>query len=130
MWGMSTLVSRATLLAFTATRAPGARRSIATRTTALAATQYLLKYDYVPDILEKRGPYREGHLGLAQQLVNDGKCLAGGPVGPPSMEVPTGALFVFADEASAQQFAKDDPYMEAGLVTSHSIQEWNVVIEK
>ena len=29
----------------------------------------LLTYEYVPDILEKRGPYREGHLAAAFQKV-------------------------------------------------------------
>jgi len=29
----------------------------------------LLTYEYVPDILEKRGPYREGHLAAAFKKV-------------------------------------------------------------
>lgn len=28
----------------------------------------ILQYDYIPDILEKRGPYREGHLAAAKKL--------------------------------------------------------------
>ncbi|KAL7574661.1 hypothetical protein ACA910_003007 [Epithemia clementina (nom. ined.)] len=92
--------------------------------------QYLLQYEYVPDIVEKRGPHREAHLGLAQQLANEGKCLAGGPFGPVPMQIPTGALFVFVDEHSAKQFVEQDPYVGAGLVTKHSIQEWTVAITK
>ena len=104
--------------------------SYSTTTTLLGATQYLLRYDYVPDVLEKRGPYREGHLGLAKQLIEDGKCLSGGPTGEVGMEVPTGALFIFTDEASAKLFVEGDPYVSAGIVTSHSIEEWNVVVQK
>ena len=106
-------------------------RSIAQSTTSLAAaTNYLLKYEYVPDVLEKRGPYREGHLNLAKKLVDEGKCLSGGPSGEPNMEVPTGALFVFTDLESAQNYAKEDPYVQNGIVTNYSIEEWNVVIQK
>ena len=82
------------------------------------------------DILEKRGPHREKHLGLAQEMANQGKCLAGGPVGPVPTEVPTGALFIFDDEGTAKLFAEKDPYVAAGLVTNYSIEEWNVVITK
>lgn len=101
-----------------------------TSSTVLGATQYLLYYDYIPDVLEKRGPYREGHLGLAKELLAEGKCLGGGPKGEPGMEVPTGALFVFTDEESAKLFVEKDPYVSAGIVTGHSIEEWNVVIQK
>jgi uncharacterized protein YciI len=99
-------------------------------TTSLNAVQYLLTYDYVPDILERRDPHRPGHVGLAKKLIAEGKCESGGPIGEVGMTVPTGALFVFNDEASAKQFAAEDPYMTAGLVTSHTIQEWNVVVQK
>jgi len=46
------------------------------------------------------------------------------------MEIPTGALFVFTDEASAKQFVDEDPYVSNGIVTNHEIVEWNVVVEK
>ncbi len=46
------------------------------------------------------------------------------------MEVPTGALFVFTDLASAELYVQEDPYVKGGIVTSHSIEEWNVVVQK
>jgi uncharacterized protein len=99
-------------------------------TTALSGTQYLLKYDYIPDVLEKRGPYREGHLNLAKKLIAEGTCLSGGPTGPLAMEVPTGALFIFTDQEAAKLFVEEDPYVANGIVTGHTIQEWNVVVQK
>lgn len=134
MWGTS--FARATVMAFmarspTTTTTVVTTRTFTSTTTSLAAsTQYLLKYDYIPDVLEKRGPYREGHLGLAQQLIDEGRCLIGGPTGPVGMEVPTGALFLFTDVEAAQQFVKDDPYVSGGIVTGHEIQEYNVVLQK
>ena len=39
-------------------------------TQASAAPSYhVLQYKYVPDILEKRGPFREQHLAAAGQKV-------------------------------------------------------------
>jgi len=105
------------------------RRSYRT-TNPMFAKNYLLKYDYVPDILERRDPHRPGHLDLANQLIAQGKCLHGGPVSSPGMTVPSGALFVFTDVDSANLFAKEDPYMKAGLVTGYSVQEWNVILQK
>ena len=105
------------------------RRTISS-TTSLAAAQYLLKYDYIPDVLEKRGPHREAHLNLAKRFIAEGRCLSGGPTGPQNMEVPTGALFIFTDYEAAMAMIASDPYVEHGIVTGHSIEEWNVVVSK
>ena len=94
------------------------------------ATKYLLSYDYIPDVLEKRTPHREGHLSLAKDMIAAGTCLNGGPTGDVNMEVPTGALFTFTTAEAAKEFVEKDPYVEHGIVTGHSIQEWNVVVEK
>ena len=63
-------------------------------------------------------------------MIADDKCSAGGPVGEPNMKVPSGALFIFSDFESAQRFVKEDPYVENGIVTRHTIEEWNVVVSK
>ena len=36
---------------------------------AQSSKYYSLHYQYVPDILEKRGPHREGHLAAARKQV-------------------------------------------------------------
>ena len=133
MWGLG-LAAAHSVSAFAFLARQGVGRTMPLRsfgsTTALGATQYLLRYDYIPDVLEKRGPYREGHLGLAKQLIEEGTCLSGGPTGQPGMEVPTGALFIFTDLDAAKLFVKEDPYVSNGIVTGHSIEEWNVVVQK
>jgi len=63
-------------------------------------------------------------------MIEENKCLSGGPTGEPGMEVPTGALFVFTDLESAEAYAKGDPYVANGIVTKYSIEEWNVVVQK
>jgi uncharacterized protein YciI len=86
---------------------------------------YLLHYDYVDDILDKRGPHREGHLGLIEQWHGDGRILMAGAVGDP----PSGGLFVLRidDPAEIEAFVAADPYVEAGLVTDHRVEPWTVV---
>ena len=149
MFGSIEILARATTLAFVATsssrmmqqshrggqavqqfgRQQPSNNKYST-SSALQATQYLLRYDYIPDVLEKRDPYREGHLGLAKQFIADGKCLSGGPTGEVGMEIPSGALFIFTDAESAKAYAASDPYVLNGIVTGHTIEEWNVVLQK
>ena len=38
----------------------------------------VLTYDYVPDILDKRGPYRAGHIGGAKKLEESGNLIMAG----------------------------------------------------
>jgi uncharacterized protein YciI len=115
----------------TSTRMSSSSSSTSTTTgSSLPSKQYVLRYDYIPQVLEKRGPHREKHLGLAKQLIDEGKCFSGGPIGPTGAPVPTGALFLFADLESAQSFVAQDPYVANGIVTAHYIDEWNIVVRK
>mmetsp|Transcript_7094 Transcript_7094/g.11570 ORF Transcript_7094/g.11570 Transcript_7094/m.11570 type:complete len:141 (+) Transcript_7094:81-503(+) len=90
--------------------------------------RYLLNYEYIPDVLDKRGPYREGHLGLAKEMAEAGTCVSGGPFTPPGSDVPNGALFVFTTKEAAEKFAAEDPYIDGGIVTKSTISEWTVAI--
>jgi uncharacterized protein YciI len=83
---------------------------------------WLLQYTYVEGILEKRTPYREEHLGLANDMVKAGKMFCGGPMSDAS-----GALFIFkGSQAEAVEFVENDPYVKAGLVPSYEIKQWAV----
>ena len=91
----------------------------------MAASHAILLYVYVPDVLERRAPYRERHLELIRSWKDDGRLLMAGPLGNP----PTGAAFVFKvdDLADLEEFVASDPYVEAGIVTSHSVAPWTLV---
>jgi uncharacterized protein len=86
-------------------------------------TLHLLSYDYVEDILDKRGPHREGHLAVIARFHADGKIVMAGAVGDPVH----GGLFVVRDPADAEAFMAEDPYVAAGLVTAHRVEPWLVV---
>lgn len=83
----------------------------------------LLLYTYVPDILERRAPHREGHLALIAERHAAGDCLIAGAYGDPVV----GGALGFASVAAAEAFVAADPYMAAGLVTEHRIEPWTVV---
>jgi uncharacterized protein YciI len=87
---------------------------------------HILFYDYVADIAERRGPYREAHLAHLGRWRDEGRLVAGGAIGAP----PAGGVLVFRveDPAEVDAFAEADPYVEAGLVTARRIEPWNVVV--
>ena len=49
-----------------------------------SSKKFILEYQYVSDILEKRVPYRSEHLQLAEDLEKQGKIIAAGPFTPPT----------------------------------------------
>ena len=77
------------------------------KSSSLSGTDYLLHYNYVPDVLEKQAPHCQGHLDLANEMISDKKCLNGGPIGVPNMEVPRRAVFIFSELEAAEQFVKE-----------------------
>jgi len=86
----------------------------------------LLFYDYVPDILERRDPYRASHLEHARAAKERGELVNVGAVGSP----PAGAVFVFSDgdPANVESYADNDAYVRAGLVTRRRVEPWTVVV--
>lgn len=85
--------------------------------------QYILFYDYVADIVERRAPFRETHLNNIRAAQEAGRIVMAGPLGDP----PHGAAIVFADRGQAEAFAQEDPYVENGLVTNWHVDVWTLV---
>ena len=87
---------------------------------------YVLQYDYVENVLEKRAPLREAHLALARAAVARGELLLGGALADPV----DSALLVFRveDKAAVERFVAEDPYVRNGIVTRWRIRPWTVVI--
>lgn len=87
---------------------------------------FLLLYDYVENVVERRAPYREAHLALAREYVARGELVLGGAFADPV----DGAALVFkaGDRAKVEEFVRRDPYVVNGLVTQWRIREWTVVV--
>ena len=86
---------------------------------------YLLFYEYAPDYLERRGEFRDQHLALAKASIDRGEFFLGGAYADPA----DGAVIVFSGSSPevAESFAKADPYVVNGLVTSWHVREWTTV---
>ncbi|HEY2773743.1 MAG TPA: YciI-like protein [Candidatus Binatia bacterium] len=87
---------------------------------------YLLIYDYVPDILERRGPLRDAHLARAWEAHARGELVLAGALASPV----DGAVFHFRCDSDAPvvAFAQADPYVRGGLVTRWQVREWTTVV--
>ena len=86
---------------------------------------HILFYEYVKDILDRRGPYRDEHLARIARERERGHLIMAGALGDP----PHGAAILFQDtEAETiDLFARQDPYVRAGLVTDWRVEPWKVV---
>lgn len=95
-----------------------------------AVAYTLLEYQLVSDYLERRGEFREEHLNLAREAAERGEVALAGALDQPADR----ALLVFTDSdpalarAYAEKFAKSDPYVANGLVTSWAVRPWNVAV--
>ena len=89
----------------------------------------------VPDSLAKRMAARPAHLSRLHILQDEGRLLLAGPF--PAVDAPdpgaagyTGSLIVaeFASLQAAQQWADAEPYLEAGVFASISVQPFRKVL--
>jgi uncharacterized protein YciI len=85
-----------------------------------------LVYTLAEGYLERRGEFREEHLGLARAAYERGELALAGAFSDPADR----ALLVWSVEEPAvvRAFVASDPYVTNGLVTSWEIRSWNVVI--
>jgi uncharacterized protein len=91
------------------------------------ANYYALFYDELADdFVNRRAPFRVEHLGLARESHARGELQLAGALAEPA----DGALLIFRAEsaATAEGFAKDDPYVRNGLVKKWHVREWTVVV--
>jgi uncharacterized protein YciI len=72
----------------------------------------LLFYDYVDDIVDRRGPHRDAHLAHIARWKDDGRVVMAGAVDDPS---------------AVEEFVTEDPYNKAGLIKEWRTEPWNVV---
>lgn len=87
---------------------------------------YLLLYDDVPDMAERRTPFREAHLQAVRAGVDRGEIVCAGAFADP---LDGAALFFEADSrARVEEFARQDPYVVSGLVTAWRVRQWNIVL--
>jgi uncharacterized protein YciI len=89
---------------------------------------YLLIYEVVDDYVERRQPYREEHLRLAQDYADRGELELGGALAEPTDQ----AILIFRveDPKVIDTFIAKDPYVRHGLIRSWRVRRWTTVIGK
>lgn len=87
---------------------------------------YLLEYSYVPDILERRGEFRDAHLAGLRDAYARGEVVLAGAVADPVDR----AVIVWSVEGPSviETFVGADPYVANGLVTTWTIRPWSVAV--
>lgn len=87
---------------------------------------YILFYKTVENYVERRLPYREAHLAHANAAQARGELSMAGALADPV----NGAVLVFKADGSrvVEDFAKNDPYVKAGLIVEWQVRPWTVVI--
>jgi len=87
---------------------------------------YALFYDVVDDFIARRATHRDEHLRLARESHARSELVFAGALADPA----DGALLIFQGEspASAEAFARQDPYVKNGLVTKWRVRNWTVVV--
>ncbi|MBC5810690.1 MAG: YciI family protein [Candidatus Eremiobacteraeota bacterium] len=86
---------------------------------------FALLYDVVDDYVERRAAFRDEHLGLGREAVARGEIVLGGAFSDPADTAPI--VFRCEDASTAENFARNDPYVKNGLVKQWRARPWNVV---
>jgi uncharacterized protein len=86
---------------------------------------YLLIYSVAPDYLQRRGEFRSLHLEHAWSAAKRGELVLAGALTDPVDQ----AMLLFQGEspAAAEAFARADPYVLNGLITSWRVRQWTTV---
>jgi len=77
-----------------------------------------LRYKYVEDILERRGPFRAAHIAGLQRMADEGKCLLGGAFNDPA----DGAVVFFDADKCSKRDVEDFANVRLSLTLPHSLQ--------
>jgi len=90
------------------------------------ASTFLVIYDYVPDMAERRTAHREAHIAWLREQADAGRLLLAGALQDP---VDTGVLVFRADDGYAvRRLLLDDPYAAANLIVSVSVRPIGLVV--
>ncbi len=87
---------------------------------------FVLFYDYPADYRERRAAHRAMHLAHANASVSRDELQLGGAF---TDDPPLGMLLFMAESAAtAEDFARNDPYVQNGVVLSWRVREWTTVV--
>lgn len=81
---------------------------------------------YAPGEVDAKAPlHAEAHHDWYVKFAERGTLLMIGPFANPQQE---GAMCIFTSRDDAEEFAKGDPFVQNGVVSSWVVREWNEVL--
>ncbi|MGH8046661.1 MAG: YciI family protein [Chthoniobacterales bacterium] len=88
---------------------------------------YLLFYEKAPDFAALQAPLQAAHRDHVMSAADSGALVLAGSLGNPDDGA---ALLLFeADStATAETFAKTDPYVTGGVVSRWTVRSWDLVV--
>ncbi len=84
----------------------------------------VLLYRSAPDVMEKAPMHFPAHKQRLDAFQQRGDLIAVGTWADPR----EGSMAVFRTRAAAEEFARDDPFVKNGVVSSYEIKDWNEVL--
>jgi uncharacterized protein len=81
---------------------------------------YMLYYKLVPDILEKRMPFKDEHMRILKELSSKGLVFVGAEV---KEGFPAVFMFEGKNDEILHEWLRRDPYINNGLVMEHHFNQ-------
>jgi uncharacterized protein len=92
----------------------------------MAAKTFMLTYQYAPDMVQRRQPYRPDHLQHLEAARQQGMLRLAAALTDP---VDAALLLIEADtQGEVLAWVANDPYNQAGLIRSATVRELSVVV--
>jgi uncharacterized protein len=87
------------------------------------ATRYLMFYQTAEGFQAGAREHFPAHQARYQEFMRRGVLLAVGPFTDGDGD--GGAMGIFTSREAAEEFARDDPFVVNGVVSSYEVREWN-----
>jgi uncharacterized protein len=86
--------------------------------------RYVVFYESADDVMSKAPPVYPRHLARLKEFRDRGDLLLVGTFGDPQAE---GSMAVFGSREAAEEFVRDDPFVNEGVVKAWTLREWDEV---
>jgi len=87
--------------------------------------KYVLFYESATDVAAKAPRHFPAHRARLDEFHRRGDLLLVGTFGRPQEE---GSMAIFTTRAAAEEFAKQDPFVLNGVVSSWHVRDWNEIL--
>jgi uncharacterized protein len=87
--------------------------------------KYVLFYESAPNVITRAPNHFPAHRARLDEFRRRGELLMVGTFGNPQKE---GSMAIFSTREAAEEFAKDDPFVVNGVVSSWQIRDWNEIL--